>query len=313
MKYSVLLFLFYCNFIPLAAQNLIPNPSFEDAITCPVGVDELYKAQFWMSFRESPEYFHGCDNNINGIVGVPNNFISYQNAHSGNAYAGFIPYDLTGAPYREYLAVKLIQNTEANQKYFVSFYVSFAGVSGFTIAVNNLGIALTNTLHAPTYPYPISNNPAVYDDSIYTDSIGWSKISMSFTADSAYQYLVIGNFFDDQHTDTALLGEFNIHSYYLLDDVCLSKHEESCFALSGMATSNSVLHPTIFPNPARNAFYIDVSETTTQVKVYDLFGRVIFCFKEFRVGPLNIDCSRWPEGAYIIEIDGTFQKILVTN
>lgn len=312
MKYTLTLFLYFGIVVILHAQNLVPNPSFEDAIQCPVGVDELYKAEYWTSFRESPEYFHGCDNNINGIVGVPNIFIAYQNAHSGNAYAGFIPYDLTGAPYREYLAAKLIQKTEANHKYFVSFYVSFAGEPGFTIAVNNFGIALTNTFYSPIYPYPITNSPVIYDDSIYTDSIGWSKISMAFTADSVYQYLVIGNFFDDQHTDTALLGEFNIHSYYLLDDVCLSKSEESCFLMSGVGTANS-WNKTIFPNPARNAFKIESTQILKQVKVYDLFGRVMFCLEESGFETLTVDCSKWQKGVYIIEVQGTFQKVLITN
>ena len=64
------------------AQNLIPNPSFEDTVVCPLSANEVDKATYWSSFRDSPEYFNYCSNLQGGIVGIPNNFIGYQFPHS---------------------------------------------------------------------------------------------------------------------------------------------------------------------------------------------------------------------------------------
>src|SRR5690349_11568305 len=98
MKKTLLVLLFF-NSHSSFAQNLVQNPSFEDTISCPTSIDQLFKAINWYSFRDSPEYFHECDNPINGAVGVPENSFGYQYPHSGSAYAGIIPYDFDGAPY----------------------------------------------------------------------------------------------------------------------------------------------------------------------------------------------------------------------
>jgi hypothetical protein len=129
MRYFLLPLFVLNHLVQIAAQNLVPNPSFEDTVECPTSVTEIFKAENWVSFRETPDFYHGCDNNINGIVGVPSNWICYQDAHTGMAYAGMITYELTGAPpsQREYLAIKLIDATEIGQQYTLTFYTNFAG------------------------------------------------------------------------------------------------------------------------------------------------------------------------------------------
>src|ERR1700722_4176269 len=69
----------------LRAQNLVPNPSFEDTVSCPTSVDEVYRAVAWSSFGETPDYFNSC-----GIdeVGVPKNELGYRSAATGHAYCG---------------------------------------------------------------------------------------------------------------------------------------------------------------------------------------------------------------------------------
>jgi hypothetical protein len=234
---NLLLFLFIFLSNEGYTQNLVPNPSFEDTISCPIGGGQLYKAEHWSSFRFSPDYFHSCCNSINNsVVGVPANDLGFQYAHSGNAYAGMITYDLTGAPYREYLGVNLSNTLTVGTKYFLSFYLNWSGKIGFTIATNKFGVVITDSLFTSTNPYPISNNPIVYSDSIVVDSVGWVQIQLSFTASIPANYLVFGNFFDDMNTDTLNLGVFNQHAYYFIDDVCLSADSIYCYSFS----SNSI-------------------------------------------------------------------------
>ncbi len=228
MKKLILLILtFACTFCN-AQINLVPNPSFEDTVSCPLGGDQLYKAINWYSFRNTPDYFHSCCINVNCGISVPNNIFGYQYPHSGEAYAGMISFDLTGNNYREYLGVNLQYPTIPNQKYYVTFYVSWGATLGFTIAHNKLGVNLSTVSYSQTNPYPISNNPKAFTYNSIIDSIGWSKIQLSFTADSAYNYLILGNFFDNSNTDTLNLGQFNVHSYYYVDDVCLSTDSVYC-------------------------------------------------------------------------------------
>ena len=235
-------------------QNLVPNPSFEDTVVCPIAGDELYKAQFWSAFRASPDYFHTCCNQSNYVVGVPQNDLGYQYPHSGNAYAGMITYDLTGSPYREYLGVLLTNPLVTGTKYFLSFYLNWSGKIGFTIANNKIGVVISDSLYTPSSPYPINNNPIVYCDSIITDSIGWFKVNLSFIANSSGNYLIFGNFFDDLNTDTMNLGMFNQHAYYYIDDVCLSVDSNLCASIVG---SESVDDAFAKQNLIRNYYFDD--------------------------------------------------------
>lgn len=64
----------------------------------------------------------------------------------------------------------------------------------------------------------MSNSAHVYSDSLLNDTANWVQIKGSFIADSAYQYVVIGNFFDDFNTDTLNCSSA---SYAFIDMICV--------------------------------------------------------------------------------------------
>ena len=83
------------------AQNLVNNPSFEQQLSCPTGLDNIGNvagtgdAGFWFSPTDgSPDYFNACVTN-NTTAGVPSNFYGSQAAfnNSEGAYSGFLAYD----------------------------------------------------------------------------------------------------------------------------------------------------------------------------------------------------------------------------
>src|SRR5258708_7934679 len=84
------------------AQNLVPNPSFEDTIQCPANPQPTIDyASHWSTYGSSSDYFNSCANNNSFIYGVPSNFSGYQNAMHGIAYAGLITWCDNGIT-REY-------------------------------------------------------------------------------------------------------------------------------------------------------------------------------------------------------------------
>lgn len=276
----VLIALFLFSITPTVfCQNLVPNPSFEDTVSCPLGGDQLYKAEHWHAFRASPDYFHSCCISTNCVVGVPNNDFGYQYPHSGNAYAGMITYDLTGAPYREYLAAHLTNPTSPGIKYYFTCYINWSGKPGFTIANNKFGIALSNILYDSANPYPISNNPIVYSDSIYADSLGWSKVELSFIASGNDEYLVLGNLFDDLQTDTINLGQFNVHSYYFIDDVCLSVDSNFCALFTGinspLQNQLSILESSYFISDNQLSLKFLDKTAIKNIEIYNVQGQLV--------------------------------------
>src|SRR6186713_2945646 len=143
-KTIILLFnaLFLSAFDTSNAQNLVPNPDFENHFSCPVQTGELYRCEDWTSYGFTPDYFNSCSPDT--VVNVPKNNFGYQIAASGNAYAGFINESGGPAPPREYLGVALTQPLIAGQKYFASLKVSFSGVG---CASTKIGIRMS------TVPY----------------------------------------------------------------------------------------------------------------------------------------------------------------
>ena len=63
------------------AQNLVPNPSFEDMVQCPPGWTQIEFATGWINPNGySPDYFNSCvpDTGCCNIFSVPNNSYGFQ-------------------------------------------------------------------------------------------------------------------------------------------------------------------------------------------------------------------------------------------
>lgn len=109
------------------SQNLVPNWSFEDTINCPTTLGQIDNSIGWMSFAITPDYFNNCASSTAPVpVSVPHNIWGDQNAHSGNAYAGFVAFKSGGSNVREFIAIQLSQALVVGMKYFLKFYVSSA-------------------------------------------------------------------------------------------------------------------------------------------------------------------------------------------
>lgn len=118
---------------PLKGQfNLVPNPSFEDTLSCPIFPDQIEYAAGWYSSRNSPDYYNDCGG-PNGNQSVPNNPLGFQYAQDGTAYAGLITYSRNGLNYREYISCELTSPLQINKKYQITYYISLGNnYSGLT-------------------------------------------------------------------------------------------------------------------------------------------------------------------------------------
>ncbi len=227
MKYFYCIFLFCISSSLFAQVNLVPNPSFEDYTQCPNSAGDINFANNWIAIADSPDYFNLCS--MNGF-GVPDNFLGSQLASNGIAYAGFIACGpLSGINAREYLGITLTQSLTIGQKYFVSFKVVLSDPRGqHNCACNNLGIRFTTFSVFQVSPATLymNNSPQIFSSAIIDDSLNWTVINGSFIADSSYTNLIVGNFFDDMHTDTLHCPTGG--AYYFVDEICVSTDSTFC-------------------------------------------------------------------------------------
>lgn len=289
-------------------QNLVPNPSFEDTVSCPWNSSQVYKAVSWDAYGGSPDYFHSCSPQLTDFS-VPYNWGGYQPAASGNAYCALGTFAPILPNHREIIGAQLITSMGIGTKYFISFQacLSYSEPILAYIATDKLG-ALFTTTSQTWLPTPILNNFAhVFTDSIITDSINWTRISGSFVADSAYQHIRIGNFFDSINTDTIVFTQdTSSFAYYYIDDVCVSTDSTYCANYSFTSIHNIEYETSfrIYPNPTTGTF--TVQGTVTEIQVYDLFGRLLL-----RSNKEQIDMSSYPAGIYMVRVGEATRKLIL--
>jgi len=307
-------------------QNLIPNWNFEQYDSCPSASAQFERVKDWVVFKNDPDYWNAC--NASYIAGVPNNCAGYQQASTGNAYAGIHTFSgntLTPGGYKEYIGVELLSPLVVGIKYFVSFKVSptFLDSNCTTTCktVNNkLGAFFSTVGYSyPSNQMPIPNSAQIFSDSIISDTANWSIIRGSFIADSSYKYVAIGNFFTDSATSSQIMnpsGTYDL-AYYYIDDVCVSTDSLFCEALNGIDENDWEVEINLFPNPFKDQLTIELNKISSALInycVYSLDGRKVSegnLRSQKRLYVINL--STLYDGVYLLllEWDKKRKKILI--
>ncbi|MCA1764460.1 MAG: T9SS type A sorting domain-containing protein [Flavobacteriales bacterium] len=180
---------------------------------------------------------------------------------------------------REYIGVALNEPLIIGQDYFMSFYVSRAHkFNAFNLASNNIGVLFMTENFLNTEELgPTPNYSTFNRTDLITDTVNWVNVSYQFTADSAYQYLAFGNFFEDNMTDTLRIGgepDGNVTSYYYFDDFCLSASPDECdFVNSTINLNHSAAK--MWPNPCQKELNFKTEFPITQLDIYDIRGKLL--------------------------------------
>ncbi|HRW91311.1 MAG TPA: T9SS type A sorting domain-containing protein, partial [Flavobacteriales bacterium] len=247
--------------------------------------------------------------------GLPWNIFTFQYPFEGNSCAGIHTYDGdSGQEGREWLMVPLLDTLVPGQTYYCSFRANAAfggNVSNpnIWVASDHLGLLFTTYDRQWIWgdPYPASLDQAhILYPQILSDTVGWTLVSGNFVADSAYSYLMIGNFFSNALTDTIHFAppgpNWDAYSYALIDAVCVSPDPAGCELSHGLSETGGV-GPYVYPNPATNWLMIGNGAGTDAV-VVDMLGRRIW---RSGVGTdrFAVEVGSWARGAYVLQLRGT--------
>ena len=282
----------------------MPNGSFENKIQCPQHDDQFTGyVTSWTSVLGGGGgglcYFTSMCSGPGYDVGIPSNILGHQYAHTGASYAGLYTYISPlqaggdSAVYymykndRGYIQDSLLSPLIGGTKYYVTFYVSLGDTNRY--ACNNIGAYFSDSAlvwsggHVKSYLHPqISNDTALNP---LTDKVNWMRVSGSFVAAGGEQYIVIGNFVDDAHVDTLLVGPsiYQPDAYYYIDDVIVST--DSTYADS-LFTGVNEIKPVkasvkVYPNPANNLLNVAIAlpkgELGYTMCLYNSEGNRVMC------------------------------------
>ena len=286
-------------------QNLVPNPSFEDTVSCPHFANQIDQALHWHASSQSPDYFNVCDIMSGfGTTSVPSSFVGFQYPKSGDAYAGFIAFFRSVENTREFLTSELISSLIIGHRYDVSMHLNLSGKSGLSLQCNKLGMLFSTVNYDLTNPPPINNYCQFHSDSIIGDTLNWVHLTGSFVADSTYSFLTIGNFYTDSLTDT-IYHPPNGKAYYFLDDISVT---ENTFENINEISTEEV---KIFPNPANDfvCIYFQKNEKY-KIEIINAQGIIVKMIPSSNyILELKIPIPELPQGVYLIKLSTNNKKI----
>ncbi len=296
--------------------NLVPNFGFENFSNCPNTEDQVDFCNGWSKYSSpstTPDYYNACVPG-NNWGDVPQNTGFYQLDHRNcGAYIGLVTWLYNTPNYREHIGTQLTQPMVIGQKYFISFNAVLALQDDYITPANNIGVKLSTTSYSDINPAPIDNVTQLRSVSVITDTVNWIHISGSITADSAYNYLSLGNFFDDANTDTLtqICGTCqNWYSYYLIDDICISTDSSYCNGGIDLLPCNVGIDEVgvnelfeVYPNPAENFIAISSPEDLNyNVLLLNSLGELIYQEENIVSNYIQLDIADRSSGVYFVKI-----------
>jgi len=217
----------------LLAQNLVPNPGFEQFYKCPGSFNYSPTGKLapgWFSpSTGTPDLFHSCSI---GDAGVPSNWAGYSKAYTGSGYAGIYMFIFDPRKdYREYLQAELSSPLEPGAKYLVEFYFKLSSNSRYSI--DRIGFLLSDSSYqiSGDEVFPRSATYERINSTIYSRATGlWTRFGYTHEAKGGEKFITIGNFSNRDKTRNQYIENSQGRepmlakaAYFFIDDVKVIK------------------------------------------------------------------------------------------
>lgn len=279
-------------FLPLFAigqQNLVFNGDFELYSSCPTNVSdpsnipyEIAKCIYWNApTYGTSDYFNSCT--LSSFVSTPSNFAGNQTPYNGNGYLGAYLSSYTGGTgsdgyngimWWEYVQGQFTQVLEAGIVYKFSMEVSLAEYSD--LMITELGVYFSDVPISSANTASLTMNPQIvfYEPNFYRDTINWIHLETYYVANGTEKYLTIGNFRNDQITDTLRRYDYEpiftnpYVTYFYIDNVVLTDASNE-IEISNVFTPNGDGVNDVWKLPFSNG------NSEKQVFIVNRWGNVI--------------------------------------
>ncbi|MCB0815378.1 MAG: hypothetical protein KDB87_19715, partial [Flavobacteriales bacterium] len=309
---AVLVMLSGVDMATCGAQNLVLNGSFEDYTNCPTSFGQWASVVGWTSpFTQSADYYNACASGV--VCSVPLNTAGYQYPAQGDGYMGIITYDFGfGGFYREVLATELVQPLQPGVPVYITYKVS---PGGFGSNVNNSatwaakGPGLNFFMDLPTdwQSYLFPNAAVVEMPGVLADTAAWTTVSGMYVPDSAYHWLAIANFHENEQSQAQLLDSTaqSDWAYAFVDEVCVSVDPSYCSGGMGVgehAAGTTQVRGTI--GEGRLRLYADRDLKGSMLRLYTLQGALVWSSTWPSTDPfLDVPVPSLAQAVYVLKIN----------
>ena len=206
--------------------NIVPNHSFEQYSTPPIGwfykgSDFTKLMKFWSSPTISSPDAYGQG------VRVPShwkrNGFGNAKAKDGESYIGLTLFGCdNGKPHcREYVQARLIEKLVVGQEYYFEFYVMKKENS---LEINNISLGFSTEKISEKNEDCLNVEFLIENKKIVeSNQRGWTKVAGNFKAESASNFMLLGNFHTDKQTVSKRSSNSLNYAYYYFDKVLIKK------------------------------------------------------------------------------------------
>jgi outer membrane protein OmpA-like peptidoglycan-associated protein len=198
----------FCSPLRISAQNLVPDPGFENLRKMPTKKNNSIACtkNWFCPMNGAGDYYH---HDAERHAGTPRNVFGKQEPHSGEAYAGIC----IRKKFIEYIETKLTDTLQKDRDYLVEFYISRANRS--IGAVKEFGVLFLKKISMGMPGVGIVAEPAVETvlPKGFRNKRSWIKFSAIYHAEGDETALILG-YFKNKKTKA-----FKGYAHYYIDDV----------------------------------------------------------------------------------------------
>lgn len=212
-----------------AQTNLVPNPSFEDTLSCNTFTQcTLLKAEHWRNPNLATPDVFDCDLSREcGITMDPTSVNNppgyYRPAYQGQRFAGgYFWYGTGSSNTREYLMVQLSESLLVGQAYEVGLH--YVLPTSYRYAVDHIGVWFgPDSLFASTsWWLPVSPQLRLRPTGGgFVQSPDWAELADTLHAQGGERWMIIGNFEEAADVVGATVNPDGLdpHAFYFIDQI----------------------------------------------------------------------------------------------
>lgn len=189
--------------------NLVENGSFDEFDQCFKHYGQIQAAVGWEQYDgSSADYFNSNCSHGETVAGVPENYIGFQEPHSGPGYAGLYLY-MVNERYsekirdnyysREHMQIALKRPMKSGQAYKIEAYISLAEASYYYTDKLSFCFSKKSDLRISEAYSMLSctNRVIICAESPWIDTDKWQKIEGTYVAEGGETFLTISLFEED--------------------------------------------------------------------------------------------------------------------
>ena len=236
-SYSILLGLYtQANGMKGQLTNYVINPSFETASST-ASFTAWEAAMGWTAINLQGNASHYLFSTIPPLSNAPYCQTGFQFPRTGNNFVltQFFCPNCQASQQRTYPKTQLKKTLIANTKYCAKYYVVNTNYN--RIAIENFGMyfgdTLIDTIKICSKPLTYILPQIEHSGGILVDTLHWTAISGTFTANGNEKYLLLGNFRTDVATNTLLINTPTLQvmsADIYIDDVSVVEMDAPAYA-----------------------------------------------------------------------------------